>query len=57
MGLDQYHAVVDLLQEYHVPIVMDVDIGHLPPQMPLICGSMATATVKGNHLTVEMELR
>lgn len=57
MGLDQYHAVIDLLQQYHVPIVMDVDIGHLPPQMPLICGSMATATVKGNHLTVEMELR
>ena len=30
-GLDQYHAVIDLLEQYHVPIVMDVDIGHLPP--------------------------
>lgn len=57
MGLDQYHAVIDLLEQYHVPIVMDVDIGHLPPQMPLICGSMATVTVKGNHLSVDMELR
>ena len=57
MGLDQYHAVTDLLSEYRVPIVMDVDIGHLPPQMPLICGSMADVAVKGNKLTVQMELR
>lgn len=57
MGLDQYHAVIDLLAQYNVPIVMDVDIGHLPPQMPLICGSLATATVRGNCLTVDMELK
>ena len=57
MGLDQYHAVTDLLSEYRVPIVMDVDIGHLPPQMPLICGSMADVAVKGNKLTMQMELR
>lgn len=57
MGLDQYHAVIDLLEKYHVPIVMDADIGHLPPQMPLVCGSFATARVRGNHLTVDMELR
>lgn len=40
MGLDQYHAVVDLLGKYNVPILMDLDIGHLPPMMPLIVGSM-----------------
>lgn len=56
-GLDQYHAVLDLLAKYNVPVIMDVDIGHLPPQMPLICGSYAKVTVKGNHLTVDMELR
>ncbi|MBR1781248.1 MAG: LD-carboxypeptidase [Oscillospiraceae bacterium] len=57
LGLDQYRAVLDLLAPYHVPIVMDVDIGHLPPQMPLICGSFATVTVRGNHLTVDMDLK
>lgn len=41
MGLDQYSAVWDLLREYQVPVIMDVDLGHLPPMMPLICGSMA----------------
>jgi muramoyltetrapeptide carboxypeptidase LdcA involved in peptidoglycan recycling len=57
MGLDQYRAVTDLLGKYNVPIVMDVDIGHLPPQMPLICGSMAKVTVKGDRLDLTMELK
>lgn len=48
MGLDQYHAVIDLLKEYHVPIIMDIDIGHLPPMLPIVCGSMAEVAVKEN---------
>ena len=36
MGLDQYHAVWDLLKDYGVPVIMDVDIGHLAPMMPLV---------------------
>ena len=57
MGLDQYGAVLGLLEQYHVPIVMDVDIGHVHPQMPLICGSFATVTLRGNKLSVKMELK
>ena len=41
MGLDQYHAVIDPLCDLNVPVIMDVDLGHLPPMMPLICGSCA----------------
>ena len=41
MNLDHIHAVTDLLAEYRLPILLDVDIGHLPPMMPLISGSMA----------------
>lgn len=57
MGLDQYHAVYDLLKEYQVPVIMDVDLGHLPPMMPLINGSFASVTVRGNELEVKMELK
>lgn len=64
MGLDQYHAVYDLLEEYHVPVIMDVDLGHLPPMMPLISGSMATVSCKRRkkdkenyRLKIKMELR
>lgn len=64
MGLDQYRAVYDLLKEYNVPVIMDADLGHLPPMMPLISGSMATVIckpkkkAKDNYkLKIRMELR
>ncbi len=57
MGLNQYDAVLETAGKYHVPVIMDADIGHLPPQMPVICGSMAEIETKGNKLTLTMELR
>lgn len=51
-GIDQYRAVTDVLAEYNVPIIMDVDIGHLAPMMPIICGATAKVTVKGNDITI-----
>lgn len=54
MGLDQYHAVVDLLAEYEVPIVMDLDIGHIAPMMPIICGSMGDVTVDDAGMRLAM---
>jgi len=56
MGLDQYHAVLDIVGKYQVPVIMDADIGHLPPMMPLICGSMAKVRAVGNEIEVEMKL-
>ena len=56
-GLDQYKAVVDILSKYNVPIIMDLDIGHLPPMMPLVCGSIAEAAVKDNSITIDMEYK
>lgn len=57
MGLDQYGAVTGALGGYGVPIVMDADFGHLPPAMPLISGSLAEVTVKGQKMKVKMELK
>ena len=56
MGLDQYQAVCEVVKKYNVPVVMDVDIGHIPPMMPLICGSMADVHAEGNQYTVNMKL-
>ena len=56
LGLDQYEAVTGILGKYNVPILMDLDIGHIPPAMPLICGSYAKVTSVGNDVEVEMEL-
>ena len=55
--LDQYRAVTDLLGKYNVPIVMDLDIGHLHPAMPLIVGSYAKVAVEGNEIEIKLECR
>lgn len=56
-GLDRHSAVTGILSELDVPILMDLDIGHLPPMMPLINGSYATAGVKDKQFEIQMELR
>ena len=56
-GIDQYRAVTDLLSEYNVPIIMDLDIGHLSPMMPIICGGTAKVSVKGNDVKIQYTYR
>lgn len=57
MGLDQYEAVLGVIEKYRVPVVMDANLGHLPPAMPIICGSKAQIDVNGNAMTLAMQLR
>ncbi len=56
-GLDRHDAVTGILGDMGVPIIMDLDIGHLPPMLPLICGSYAKASCKGRAFAIDMELR
>jgi len=57
MGLDAYHAVLEVAGRKNVPVVMDVDLGHLPPMMPLVVGSLAEVTADGNEIEIRMEYR
>jgi muramoyltetrapeptide carboxypeptidase LdcA involved in peptidoglycan recycling len=57
MGLDQYRACVDVLADFGVPILMDVDFGHLPPQIPLITGAYANVSFEDHGVTVEHILK
>ncbi len=57
LGLDRFDAVTGILGKYGVPILMDLDIGHIPPQMPLICGSYANVKAEGNDIDIEMILK
>lgn len=54
MGLNAYGAVLEVAGRKGVPVVMDVDLGHLPPMMPLIVGSLGDVTVDGNDISVKM---
>lgn len=52
-GMDQYEAVTGLLAEYQVPIIMDLDIGHLAPMMPIISGALAKVNSTGNSIEID----
>lgn len=56
MGLDQYNAVTGILGKYNVPIVMDADVGHLPPAMPIISGAVAEVNCEESNVTLSYEL-
>ena len=57
MGLDQYSAVIGIVGDMGLPVIMDVDLGHLAPTMPIISGSIGKVSVKGNDFAVEMKLK
>lgn len=55
-GIEHKEALSALLKEYNVPIIMDLDIGHLSPMMPVVCGSMADVNFDGSKFSVEYRM-
>ena len=53
LGLSATEAARGILEPLGVPIVMDADIGHIPPSMPVVCGSYAHVTCMGNDVSIE----
>lgn len=52
MGIDQYNAVTDLLADFKVPVIMDADIGHIDPVMPVVMGADADVFASGNTISI-----
>ncbi len=52
MGVDQYNAVTDVLKNMGVPVIMDAEIGHIDPMLPVIMGARAVVRAAGNDLNV-----
>jgi muramoyltetrapeptide carboxypeptidase len=48
-GLTQEEAVLDALGGLGVPLVLDVEIGHVPPHLPLLNGAVARVVVDGER--------
>ncbi len=57
LEVNHIDAALDIIKKYNVPCVFDVDLGHLPPSMPLINGSYADVSVEGNSITIAMKLK
>ena len=55
MGVDRLNAVLPMIGELGVPVLMDLDIGHLPPQIPLISGAYAKVAAEKNGLRIEFD--
>lgn len=56
-GLDRFGAILDTAARLGISAIMDVDIGHLSPMMPIVCGSIADIRLEAGKLSVIMELK
>ncbi|MBO6240835.1 MAG: LD-carboxypeptidase [Butyrivibrio sp.] len=51
-GVNEYNAVTDMLECFGAPIIMDADIGHISPMLPVVMGAEATVSAMGNDLSL-----
>ncbi len=56
MGLDQYRAVTDVLEGHQVPVIMDADVGHIAPAIPLVIGAETRVVAQENKLEFDFKL-
>ncbi len=56
-GFTMHDAVESILGKYNVPLIMDVDLGHMSPQMPFISGGYAKISAKDNEISINYELK
>lgn len=54
-GLDRFGAMLNTISEIDVPVIFDLDIGHLAPSMPLVCGSVVDIMYEHGKINMEMK--
>lgn len=54
--LTQHEAVADALGMLDVPVVLDVECGHVAPYMPLVTGALAHVVVDGDRREITQSL-
>jgi muramoyltetrapeptide carboxypeptidase len=54
--LTQREAVIDALGRLDLPIVLDLEIGHVPPHLPLVNGALARVVVDGDTREITQHL-
>lgn len=55
-GFTPHDAFGGVLEKYNVPVILDADIGHLSPMMPLITGSYAEISATKDNININMKL-
>ncbi len=57
MGVDRIGAVLDVLGDMGLPILLDLDIGHVHPRMPLIAGAVGKVVSSPEAFRMEQLLK
>jgi muramoyltetrapeptide carboxypeptidase LdcA involved in peptidoglycan recycling len=57
LGVNQYNAVTDILAPHGVPVIMDADVGHISPAVPLVIGAETEIRAQGNDLDFAFRLK
>lgn len=52
-GITPKEAYIDLLKEYNVPILLDIDLGHLSPSLPFRNGAYAKIQYTNKNIIIE----
>ncbi len=55
MGVNKYNAVTDMLSSFSKPILMDIDLGHISPSMPILTGAKATVSLLDGNIIIDYE--
>ena len=55
MGVDRFNAVTDILGELGKPMLLDIDLGHVPPALPIITGAKAKVSYKNENIFIHYE--
>lgn len=53
LGVDRFNAAIDILGDLNLPILFDVDLGHLSPSMPMLTGAYAKAELKEGNIIID----
>lgn len=57
LDLDQYKVTLDILSDLNIPIIMDVDIGHIQPTMTILSGAYAKIVSKDGKGSITYTLK
>ena len=52
-GITHYRAIKEALHGLKVPLIMDADLGHFAPSMPIITGVNAKVEVKDKNISIK----
>ncbi len=52
-GLTEEDAILEVLGNENIPIILNADIGHIPPQLAIVNGAILKITSKDKKGTIE----